>query len=46
MPSERAFAMLDANEIRNATCALSLFWLRQNHARLRGEWTRAPRTQE
>lgn len=40
MPAERAFALLDANEIRNATCAISLFWLRQHRARLRDEWTR------
>lgn len=38
--AEAAFAMLDANAIQNATCALSLFWLRQNRARLRTEWTR------
>ncbi|WP_424812398.1 NUDIX domain-containing protein [Roseococcus sp. YIM B11640] len=40
MPTARAMAMLDANEIRNATCAMSLFWLRHHHARLRDEWTR------
>ena len=38
MPAEDAFAMLDRNVIQNATCALTLFWLRQNHARLRTEW--------
>lgn len=41
MPAEQAFAMLERNAIQNATCALSLFWLRQNIARLRTEWTRA-----
>jgi ADP-ribose pyrophosphatase len=40
MPAARAFDMLDRNAIQSATCALSLFWLRQNHARLRAEWTR------
>lgn len=39
MPADQAFAMLDANEIQNATCAISLFWLRQHRARLRAEWT-------
>ncbi|MDB5416511.1 MAG: nudF [Rubritepida sp.] len=38
MPAEKAFAMLDSNAIRNATCALSLYWLRQNRLRLRTEW--------
>ena len=41
MPSAQAFALLDANSIQNATCALTLFWLRHNIARLRQEWTTA-----
>jgi ADP-ribose pyrophosphatase len=39
-PVEEAFAALDANAIQNATAALCLYWLRQNRARLRAQWTR------
>lgn len=38
-PAEEAFAALDANAIQNATAALCLYWLRQNRARLRAQWT-------
>jgi ADP-ribose pyrophosphatase len=41
LPTTDAFAMLDRNAIQNATCALTLFWLRHNIARLRTEWTAA-----
>ena len=40
MPAEEAFARLEINAIQNATCALTLFWLRHHRARLRDQWTR------
>ncbi len=38
MPADDAFTLLDEQRIRNATCALSLMWLRHHRARLREAW--------
>ena len=38
VPAEQAFAMLDANRIRNATSMICLWWLRHHRARLRRDW--------
>lgn len=38
MPAEQAFALLDANRVRNATAMVCLFWLRTHRERLRREW--------
>lgn len=39
VPAEDAFAMVGANRIENASCALALLWLQVNRPRLRAAWT-------
>jgi ADP-ribose pyrophosphatase len=38
LPAEDAFALIEAQTLRNATAALCLMWLRHHRARLREEW--------
>ncbi len=38
LPAEDAFALIEAQALRNATAALCLMWLRHHRARLREEW--------
>jgi ADP-ribose pyrophosphatase len=42
LPTEDAFALVDANRIQNVTAAVCLHWLRQNRERLRRAWTTSP----